>query len=94
VFCSDSFISTPVYVTLQCQCYIIHTPSYTGPESLGLEVVNIDTITSQDDTDFGMQLSSAVKDPESSDAVFYTDLNGFTMYKVALRSLVMWSSIR
>lgn len=50
-----------------------------GPESLGVEVVNIDSIKEEVNTEIGMQLLSDVLPDE---AIFYSDMNGFTIHKV------------
>ena len=59
--------------------YVSNDFIYTGAESLGFEVVNVDYLQPLDNTELVMQLLS---DIDNSDLTWYSDMNGFTMNKV------------
>ena len=59
--------------------YIYNDFIYTGAESLGFKVVNMDYLQPLDNTELVMQLLS---DIDNSDLTWYSDMNGFTMNKV------------
>ena len=60
-------------------CFLFIYFDYTGAESLGFEVVNVDYLQPLDNTELVMQLLS---DIDNSDLTWYSDMNGFTMNKV------------
>lgn len=54
---------------------------FVGPDSLGVEVVNIDDISQEKDFELGLRIATDAFFPNST--IFYSDLNGFTMHKVS-----------
>ncbi|XP_067941303.1 alpha-mannosidase 2x-like [Watersipora subatra] len=58
--------------------HLVRVVNIPGPESLGVEVVNIDSIMKLENTELAMQLST---DIGNDDRIFFSDMNGFTMHK-------------